>query len=433
MILELFAAVVLSAAPRAITLEQVREESRSNVDVLKTELEHARAAEQVRVARSSIFPQLSAGTGGLGTMGQTSSEYQSIAQENSFLGAMDLNVSVSQLLYDGGKWWNQIDQAGSSAKAAEGRAEEQRLSAILQGVRRFYDLFRAEKTLEVLEAGAKRSEQQLDRARALFEAGRGQKGDVYAAEVNHGNDRLEIVRQRARIVDAQTKLAAWLGRDGLTPLIAETPAAFDHEAEPLSAITLQEAIAAARSSRPLFQALNAQIRAANLGADVARSGFLPRVVASGTAGRRGIPGDPSFVDPSRQNYVRAGVDLRWDLFNGFITEAQVQQASIQRRLADAELTQAQRELEGELRASVALLQSQLEAVEIARRNVKVATDALALADERFKAGAGSTLEVRDAQLKLTQAELQHLQNRIDVEIARAALERVMGTGTGVNP
>ena len=70
-------------------------------------------------------------------------------------------------------------------------------------------------------------------------------------------------------------------------------------------------------------------------------------------------------------------------------------------------------------------------MEITRRNVTIATDALALAEERFKAGAGSTLEVRDAQLKLTQAELQHLQNRIDVEIARAALERVLGTG--VNP
>ena len=428
MILELCAALALAAAPRAITLEQVREESRSNVDVLKAELEHARAAEQIRIAQSSIYPQLSAGTGGMGAIGQTSSEYQSVSAEGSLSGALDLNVGVNQLLYDGGKWWNQIAQADSSAKSAEGRTEEQRLSAVFEGVRRFYELFRAQKTLAVLEASVQRSEQQFQRAQALFEAGRGQKGDAFAAEVNLGNDRLEVVRQRARIVEAQTKLAAWIGRDGLTPLVAETPAAFDHDAAPLTPMTLEDAIAAARSARPLFRALGDQVRAANLGTDVARSGFLPRVVLSGMAGRRGMPTDPAFTGFAQQNYMKGGLDLRWDLFSGFATDAQLQQANVVRRRADAELVQAQRELEGELRSSVTLLQTQLEAVEIAKRNVKLATDALALAEERFKAGAGSTLEVRDAQLKRTQAELLHLQNRIDVEIARAALERVVGTG-----
>ena len=60
-------------------------------------------------------------------------------------------------------------------------------------------------------------------------------------------------------------------------------------------------------------------------------------------------------------------------------------------------------------------------------NREAAVQSLALADERFKAGAGSTLEVRDAQLKLTQAELALLGNRVDVEIARFALMRAMGT------
>ena len=38
------------------------------------------------------------------------------------------------------------------------------------------------------------------------------------------------------------------------------------------------------------------------------------------------------------------------------------------------------------------------------------------------------MEVRDAQLKLAQAELAAVQSRIDLEIARAALERAVGGG-----
>jgi outer membrane protein TolC len=50
-----------------------------------------------------------------------------------------------------------------------------------------------------------------------------------------------------------------------------------------------------------------------------------------------------------------------------------------------------------------------------------------VAQERYRAGAGTQLEVRDAELKLTQAELQLLQTRTDVEVARTSLARAMGT------
>jgi outer membrane protein len=73
------------------------------------------------------------------------------------------------------------------------------------------------------------------------------------------------------------------------------------------------------------------------------------------------------------------------------------------------------------------LQSQITSAELASANRQAAADALTLAEERFNAGVSSTLEVRDAQLKLTQAELTLLENRINVEIARFGLMRAMGT------
>ena len=74
-----------------------------------------------------------------------------------------------------------------------------------------------------------------------------------------------------------------------------------------------------------------------------------------------------------------------------------------------------------MRAAVEALETRIEAARLAAENREAAVQSLTLAEERFKAGAGSTLEVRDAQLKLTQAELALLENRIDVEIARFAL------------
>jgi outer membrane protein len=56
----------------------------------------------------------------------------------------------------------------------------------------------------------------------------------------------------------------------------------------------------------------------------------------------------------------------------------------------------------------------------------VAKEQTALEEERFIAGAGSSLEVRNAQIKYTQSQLSVLQGKADVATARAALERAVG-------
>ena len=63
---------------------------------------------------------------------------------------------------------------------------------------------------------------------------------------------------------------------------------------------------------------------------------------------------------------------------------------------------------------------------ISEKNLAVAREQTSLEDERFAAGAGSSLEVRNAQIKYTQAQLSVLQGRADVATARAALERAVG-------
>jgi outer membrane protein len=77
---------------------------------------------------------------------------------------------------------------------------------------------------------------------------------------------------------------------------------------------------------------------------------------------------------------------------------------------------------------------QLRALDEARRNRDAATQNLDYAQERFKAGASSTLDVRDAQIKLQQAYQTLIQTRADVEVARAALDKATGTlGRGDTP
>ncbi|MHB8873066.1 MAG: TolC family protein [Myxococcaceae bacterium] len=416
------------AAATPIRLEEARAAARRNTEALRAELDARSAGEQVRLSRSAIYPHLSIAASGTGTVtsegingpgtGGTNSDYR-------------LALTVTQLLYDGGRWWNQISQSGAQADAAAGQAQEQQLSSELEAVRRFYALYAAQRSLAVLKATATQSAEQLDRANALFEAGRAQKREAIAAEVNLGNDRMAVLRQGQGITAAQVDLAVWLTRSGFEPFEAEAPPALAQP--PAAPPTGDEVLAAARAHRPLYRALDQQLKAAELGVSLASATYYPQVSLYGEAGRRG-PYDP-FLTFSRESNLASGrLEFSWPFFTGFSTDAQVNQARHSRSTAELNLEQAQRELEGDVRRTLAALSTQLEVVKIAVANRALAEKGLFLARDRFDAGAGSTLDVRDAQLKLTQSELVALQSRIDVEVARAAVERVMGlVQTGEKP
>jgi outer membrane protein len=427
-------AAVLAATP--ISLDEARVRSRENTQALTAALQASSAEQDVRVARSSLLPQLRFGASASIDYNSPQRFYNVVPAEGggfvrevidvpeSLVPGFGFSVTLNQLIYDRAVW-ARLSQSGAQLEAARGDALEQRDTSELEGIQRFFALFRTQATIQVLEANVRRSEQQLERARALFQAGRVGKAEELSAQVNLGNDRIAVVSRQSQLVSDQAQLATWLAMPGAEAVVASDPGVLNQA--PAPAPSLEQALQEARSRRPLLVALRQRLRAAELQQSIAHAGYLPRLSMQGQFSRNGPNADIVFTEPRLQNSVNAGVSLSWDLFNGFTTQAQTRRAEYQTRIAELTLRQSERELEGAVRQSHAALLAQLAATELAEANRKAAADALVLAEERFNAGVSSTLEVRDAQLKLTQSELTLLENRINVEIARFALMRATGT------
>lgn len=429
--------VVLAATP--ITLEEVREQSRKSLDAVRARLDVVRAETQSKTARSVIFPQvdltLGAGVSFVGSQRNFSTvpEFdENNRPTGNFVqrvvdtppleqGRYTLGLSVQQLLYDGGRWWNSIAQAGAQEEAARGQLAEQQLASELEATRRFYELVKAQLALQVFRETLARSQQQVERATALYEAGRGQRSAVYDARTNLANDEINVVRQRQRIVQARVALLQWLGRPD-ADVEAVTPEGLDR---PASRIDTAQAVAHARRQRPLFKSLEASVRAGELGVAVSRADYFPRVAVSANYNRNS-PDLGVFFDPSRQNVLTLGANLSWDLFSGFQHVAQEERARADLEQSKAVERQSIVDLEAEIARANEALAAEAEVLAISEKNLEVAREQQALEEQRFAAGAGSSLEVRNAQIKFTQAQLNVLQGRADVATARAALERAVG-------
>lgn len=432
----LFVSLALASTP--LTLEEVKQASRHQLDAVRAQLDVERASAVSKGSRSAIFPQVDFNLGlGVNVFGPQSTfiiapvlndqgQITGFQQQQGFTSTSvqaryQLGLQVSQLIYDGGRWWNQIAQSGAQEEAAKGQLAEQQLSSELEAVRRFYDLVKQQLALKVFVETQGRSEQQVDRASALYEAGRGQRGAVYDAKTNLANDEINVVRQKQRIVQSRLALLQWLAQPD-ADVEAVPPAELDQKATP---IETSRAVESARKQRPLFKSLEANVRAGELGVSVARSDYFPRI--SGTAAYNRLSPRPEyFVDPTLQNSFSAGVNLSWDLFSGFLHESNVDTARANYSQAQAVQRQSIVDLEAEISRTNDIYGTEVSVLLIAQRALDLSKEQVSLEEERFSAGLGSSLEVRNAQIKYTQAQLSVLQGRADVATARAALERAIG-------
>ena len=341
-----------------------------------------------------------------------------------------LTLRLTQTVFD---WaaFRDLSRARSSARAAARQYDEAALTTAFEVTRRFYEVVRAERALAVLERTVARSEDLVARSDALFAAGRAPKSDGIQARANLANDRVAVEAQRIRLAQARSALAQALGRTDGAELSAVPPAALDvptaasAEPPPLDAL-----LRTARTRRPALAAQAALVDAAEAAASGARAGWLPTLAARASYGRQGpsLAGDGEAVygDPSRAYGASAQLVLSWNLFEGRRTLAATRRADAQARRARAleerTATQVVQEL-ANARAAVVTLGRQ---VAIAREGLAVAEQGLGLARERLDAGLANQLEIRDASLKATQAELSLVQARIDEAVARADLARAAG-------
>jgi len=432
MLMGVLMGVALAATP--VTLDEVRAKSRENLESLRAVLNAERAVLQQTQARAGLLPQVSAFASGGAQYNGPREEYYTAPDgsvsplriEESRYGAMNLGVSVRQLIYDGAVW-ARLRAAGAIAEATKGEAEEQMDASELEGIRRFFDLYRAQETLKVMRESVLRSEQQVTIAESLYAAGRAPQSDVLNARINLGNDRIGEINQRSAVANAQADLAAWLRMKGTTELVAQDPGETPIDSR-VSAI--EDAVQTAEGHRPLLVSLQQRVKAAEATRSQARAAFAPRVSLFGQYNRSAPYADLFFTRWGLQNSLNGGLQVEWDLFNGFADRAGVDLASRDVIEAEATYQQTRRDIEADIRKAWMAVNLLTEAEAISEANRDTAREALAALNERFRAGLATQLEVRDSELKVTQAELNLVQSRLDVEVAKATLERVIGTLSG---
>ncbi len=431
------AALAQEQAPVAapLTLDAaVKTAMERNPDLLRQRIQ-ALSSEQDRIlAQSAILPRVDFNAGYGRTRTQTAAGSRVIQGVGEVPVLEAINASnqwnaglrIQQLVFDGGKWWNNLEAAQLGLEANHASVDEQRLQITYLVEQRFYELVRAQRQLAVLGDAAVRSRDQADFVQRLFEGGRSTQADVYQARANRDNDEISRLGQERNVELSRADLALAVGIDPGEPLsVAEPPGMMVEPSQPPRA---QEAVQKALTSRPSLKAFGLVAASNRKTVSAARGDYWPQISLGASYGRNtdqfGQFDDPN---PLHSSQIAGSVNLNWNLFAGLSTDANVRKAEYQVALAENDLASGRRNVASDVEKAVAQLGTARAQARVATQTLGTATEGLRLARTRQQVGVGTQLEVRDAELKLTQAQLSQVGAMVDGREAEAALRRAQGS------
>jgi outer membrane protein len=268
------------------------------------------------------------------------------------------------------------------------------------------------------------SEDQLRRSQALFDVGSVARSDVLQARVTRANAVRDEISARNAVDQARAALAITLGMNVQDALEIrqdlEPPVALDADETSL----IREAI----DARPEARQARAATHAAELRYRSAWWGHFPVVSlgADWTKGANKLGDALDLGDLDTGSSMGFGLSLSWPLFDGMVTYGNV-------RGSKADLYAAQeRERQEKLNAALGVREAQI-AIRNAREGMNAAQEAVALAEENLKLqealyqnGAGTILELNNAQVERTRAKNSLVEATISLHLANAQLDRALG-------
>jgi HAE1 family hydrophobic/amphiphilic exporter-1 len=265
----------------------------------------------------------------------------------------------------------------------------------------YYDLLLAQRRLAVFEAEKASRERQLEQVKDRLALEDATRLDVLNSEVALANLRPRILGAENGVAVSLARLNEVLGRPIDVPL------------ELLDSMTLPDPLPfvpdykvlleQASRTRPELLRFKYGRRVLEAGQRVTRADTLPEISASGSIGISSFDVN-NLTDPTFRNW-NVGVFLTWKLFDGFRTSsavARLQSQVTQSRLEESAFRNA---LAREVERSSGEWRRGLEAIEVAELAVEQAREARRLAEESFRWGAASVLEILEAQRSEQQAEL----------------------------
>lgn len=287
----------------------------------------------------------------------------------------------------------------------------------------YYDVVLKAELLKIAKEGETISKYRLEQEKVRKDLGSASSTDYLSAQVTYNNDRLNVLRSKNQLQISSRNLNILLGQDpgklfqvdSLIPV-----SALEFKEEELISQGMKN------NSTLLIQSYQKEI--SNIDSKSSYSTFYPRLSLNGSYAQANSETDSETRGLITQDQTdkQVGLNLSWNLFNGFRDQISVETAAINERNQEVLLAENKRQVAAQIRNQAETYRNSIEAFDIQKENVKVSEMNLKLFEERYKLGSASFVEYRVALLDYLQSKNNYIESAFLAISAETELRRLAG-------
>lgn len=418
LILSLANVTLAADKPHSLSLKQAHEIAlQKHPKISVAELKSLAARQVVKEAHSAFLPNLSGNMGGVTTADANTRVISTGLSMSSVFDRASASLNVTQMITDFGRSAHLEQSAKLKAGAEEQNIEATRAQILLQVDGAYVSALQAQALVDVASQTVKTRGLLRDQITTLAKNQLKSDLDASFAEVNYQEAVLLLSRSENDLQSSYATLAALLDDRKTTSYQL-----VDHLTPAKVGASVSELIGQALRDRPDLRRLRLERDSAWKFARAERDLRLPTLSLQGAAGV--LPyRDKALPD---QNYAAAGIVLNFPIFSGGLNTARRQEAELRASAVDASLRDEETTVVRDVRLALLNLNNAQERTGITAKLLEQSQRSHDLADARYNAGTTSMVELGQAQLNLTAAQINETNARYEYLLRRSILDYQIG-------
>jgi outer membrane protein len=410
------AAQGVATAPVPLTLKTAEQQALDHHPLVRAgHYAELAAGENIREIRSTYFPTAIGSFTGAGAMDGTRIAAGGL-NNPTILDRFAAGLSFSQLLTDFGRTGALTESATLTAESRAHDTDARKADVLLQVDRAYFNALRAQAVLNVAEQTVAARALAVDQVTALADSHLKSGLDVSFAKVNASEAQLLLVQATNDLQSAFATLAAALGStQTVVYALQEEPL------PPAPPETSEALVALALERRPDLAAQRVAADASQAFARAEQRLWLPSISLVGAAGMT-----PYHQIGLTDRYSAAGINVAVPLTNGNLFAARHAEAALRAQAQSETVHDAETRLARDVKIAWLDARTAYQRLDLTHQLLAQASDALELADSRYRLGLGSIVELTQAQLNKTRADLEDAAARYEYQVRAAVLRYQTG-------
>jgi len=335
----------------------------------------------------------------------------------------DSSLSLNFTLFDGlGRYYN-YKSLKEQYQLTELQARETIENTVLQLLSIYFEVARLTENVNVFKKALEISNDRITRAEYAFEYGQNTKLDILNAQVDVTNDSINLLTAQQQLSNTKRDLNVVLNQNLNESFEVDTVVAF------IPRLQLDDFIETAKENNVALLQTKKNLLINEYDIKISRSGYLPTIGLNGSYGWNLNQSAASAFFPGTNNEtynLNLGARLTWNLFDGGSTNIRVKNAKIAYENQELLKNQIELEVDRDILNALEIYENRLSIYAIQEQNVITNENNFERSREQFQLGRITSIEFRQAQINLLNAQTNKNLAKYDAKLAEIQLLQLTG-------